>query len=79
MKDLFADELRPREINLEVILKNELLEQHMISLDEKRFSILVYNLLRNSVSNTNGGFIRVTIKLLDELRMQSKLDKIAKK
>jgi len=49
-----------------------------MSLDDHRFKILLYNLLRNSVSHTNGGYIRVTLKLLDEIRRTAKLEKIAK-
>ena len=82
VKYIFEDELQPRELDLEVRVKDEwsaeLLEQHKISLDDHRFKILLYNLLRNSVSHTNGGYIRVTLKLLDEIRRTAKLEKISK-
>ena len=46
-------------------------------LDETRFKILVYNLVRNSVTHTNGGVIKITAKILDEAKMNSKLQKFA--
>lgn len=41
----------------------------MIVIDEARFSIVLYNLISNSVKFTTGGTLKVSIKILDQDQM----------
>ena len=38
-----------------------------MKLDDARFIIILYNLVSNSVKHTNGGVIKASLKILDEM------------
>ena len=40
-----------------------------MKLDDARFIIILYNLVSNSVKHTNGGVIKISLKILDEMQM----------
>ena len=48
-----------------------------MKLDDARFIIILYNLVSNSVKHTNGGVIKASLKILDEMQMLRKKDKYA--
>jgi signal transduction histidine kinase len=48
----------------------------MIILDDPRFSIVLYNLISNGVKHTNGGHIKVSVKLLNQQQLDMKKEKI---
>lgn len=47
----------------------------MISVDDARLSIVLYNIISNSVKFTNGGQIKVSAKILDQNQMNMKMKK----
>lgn len=47
----------------------------MILIDDARFSIVLYNLISNSVKHTYGGQIKVSVKVLDQDQMDLKMRK----
>ena len=54
-----------REIEYEIKTSDQLKDFQVI-LDESRFSIIIYNLISNGVKHTNGGLIKVRLKILNE-------------
>lgn len=67
-----------REIEFE-IKKQELFDKFTMKLDDARFIIVLYNLVSNSVKHTNGGVIKVSLKILDQPQMIQKIEKYAQK
>ena len=63
--DFFKDDMAFRELEYDVKIEDEL-KQSMVLIDEARFSIVLYNLFSNSVKHTAGGFIKVSVKLIDQ-------------
>ena len=57
--------MKYKEIEYEV-KKDPKLEKKHVRIDDFRFGIVLYNLVSNSVKHTNGGHIKVSIKLLDQ-------------
>lgn len=53
-----------REIDHEIKCEDQV-RNFMIVLDDPRFSIVLYNLISNGVKHTNGGHIKVSVKLLN--------------
>jgi len=62
--DFFKDDMKFREIDHEVKCEDQV-KNFMIILDDPRFSIVLYNLLSNGVKHTNGGHIKVSVKILN--------------
>ena len=60
----FKEDCAYREIEYEMKISDEL-KDNKIYIDDSRFSIVVYNLLSNSVKFTNGGQIKVSMKIID--------------
>jgi signal transduction histidine kinase len=60
----FIEEVRYRDIKITYDLDSTL-ENHMLRTDEMRLSILLYNLISNSVKCTNSGIIHLQAKVLD--------------
>ena len=67
-----------RQIEYEV-KKDPKLERNNVLIDDLRFGIVLYNLISNSVKHTNGGNIKVSIKLLNREQMEGKKVKVEKK
>lgn len=63
--DFFKDDICVREIDYEVKIQ-EKINDYLIFIDDARFSIVLYNLVSNSVKFTNGGQIKVSVKILDQ-------------
>ena len=55
-----------------------MLRRFKIILDDARFELLLYNIVSNSVKHTNGGHIKVSMKLLTEEQAEKKKEKYAK-
>ena len=72
--DFFKDDIRFREIEYEVKIQ-ERLNNSVISVDDARLSIVLYNIISNSVKFTNGGHIKVSAKILDQDQMNLKMKK----
>ena len=72
--DFFKDDMRFRDIEYEVKIMDKL-RTHAIVIDDNRFSIVLYNLVSNSVKHTNGGAITVSVKILDQEQMDLKMKK----
>jgi hypothetical protein len=62
--DFFKDDMKFREIDHEVKCEEQV-KNFMIILDDPRFSIVLYNLISNGVKHTNGGHIKVSVKILN--------------
>ena len=62
--DFFKDDMKFREIDHEIKCEDQV-KNFMIILDDPRFSIVLYNLISNGVKHTNGGHIKVSVKLLN--------------
>jgi signal transduction histidine kinase len=62
--DFFKDDMKFREIDHEVKCEDQV-KNFMIILDDPRFSIVLYNLISNGVKHTNGGHIKVSVKILN--------------
>ena len=52
--DFFKNEIRFREIEYEVKI-HESLNNHLISVDDARLGIVLYNIIHNAVKFTDGG------------------------
>ncbi len=63
--DFFKDDMKFREIDNEIKCEDQV-KNFMIVLDDPRFSIVLYNLISNSVKHTNGGHIKVSVKVLNQ-------------
>ena len=72
--DFFKDDIRYREIEYEVKIQ-ERLNNHLISIDDARLGIVLYNIISNAVKFTNGGQIKVSAKILDQNQMNLKMKK----
>ena len=46
---------------------------HLLELDDSRLSIILYNILSNSVKFTNKGKIILSAKILDQNQMNDKM------
>ena len=55
-----------------------MLRRFKIILDDARFELLLYNIVSNSVKHTNGGHIKVSMKLLTQEQAEKKKEKYAK-
>ena len=66
--DFFKEDMRKREIDCNVKIEDQL-SKYMLFIDEGRFSIVLYNLISNSVKHTSGGLIKVSVKILDQTQM----------
>ena len=66
--------MRFKEIDYTVKIQ-PMLEKQMILIDDARFSIVLYNLISNSVKHTYGGIIKVSVKVLDQDQMDVKMRK----
>lgn len=62
--DFFKEDMKFRQIDYDVKI-DPILEKKHIRIDDFRFEIALYNLVSNSVKHTNGGHIKVSLKLLD--------------
>jgi len=76
--EFFKDDMKFREIDFEV-KKSQVLQERMVKLDDARFIIVLYNLVSNSVKHTNGGSIKVSVKLLSDQMAKLKSEKFAEK
>lgn len=74
----FKDDMSYREIEYEIQIV-EKLQKYYVMVDDYKFTIVLYNLISNSVKHTNGGHIKVSIKLLDHEKMVEKLEKVGSK
>ena len=70
--NFFKEDIKFREIDYVVKIQDEV-KNFLISIDDQRFSIVIYNLVSNSVKFTNGGQIKVSVKILDQNQMDSKM------
>jgi len=70
--------MKYREIDYDIKINDEL-EKKLIIIDTFRFEIVLYNIISNSVKHTNGGHIKVSVKLLDLDQMNEKLGKVDSK
>lgn len=57
----------------------EELQKKYVMLDDYKFTIVLYNLISNSVKHTNGGHIKISVKLLNHKQMVEKLEKVGTK
>lgn len=76
--DFFKEDMKFRQIEYEVKKDTNLENKHVL-IDDLRFGIVLYNLISNSVKHTNGGNIKVSIKLLNQEQMNGKKEKVEKK
>lgn len=70
--------MKYREIEHDVKMDEES-EKKLLFVDDFRFGVVLYNLISNSVKHTNGGQIKVSVKLLDLEQMNEKLEKVGSK
>jgi len=66
--EFFKDDMQYREINFEMNIQPELKKHHVV-VDEARLSIVLYNLLSNSVKHTTGDSITLTVNILSRQEM----------
>lgn len=67
-----------REIDYDIQMEEEL-QRTYVMVDDYKFTIVLYNLVSNSVKHTNGGHIKVSVKLLTHSQMMEKLEKVGNK
>jgi signal transduction histidine kinase len=63
--DIFRDDMKFREIQYKVVFEDALKDHHL-KVDDSRLSIVLYNLISNSVKHTSGGKIEIEATLLDQ-------------
>ena len=70
--EFFKDELQKNNIDIQVKIQ-DVLNTHLIEVDDSRLSVVLYNLLSNSVKFTDMGSISISAKMLDRNQMEEKM------